>query len=41
VARETLIARAWGSIHVEESSLRSAIAALRRALSEVCGDRRA
>lgn len=34
VARETLIARAWGSIHVEESSLRSAIAALRRALSE-------
>ena len=34
VARETLITRAWGSIHVEESSLRSAIAALRRALSE-------
>src|SRR5258708_9327779 len=34
VARETLIARAWGSIHVEESSLRSAIAALRRALTE-------
>src|SRR3979411_2333038 len=34
VAGEPLMPLAWVSIHVEESSLRSAIAALRRALSE-------
>jgi predicted ATPase/tetratricopeptide (TPR) repeat protein len=31
---KTLIMRAWGSTHVEETSLRKAVAALRRALSE-------
>jgi predicted ATPase/DNA-binding winged helix-turn-helix (wHTH) protein len=39
VDRERLIARAWGSIHVEESSLRSAVAALRRAFKAAGGRR--
>lgn len=34
VDRETLIVRAWGSAFIEESNLRTAIAALRRALNE-------
>jgi predicted ATPase/DNA-binding winged helix-turn-helix (wHTH) protein len=31
---DTLMRRAWGPVHVDETSLRSAIAALRRALSD-------
>lgn len=34
VKRETLIARAWGTTHIEESNLRTAIAAVRRALKD-------
>jgi predicted ATPase len=40
VARRTLMARAWGSIHVEETSLRAAVAALRRALRAAGSKRR-
>jgi predicted ATPase/DNA-binding winged helix-turn-helix (wHTH) protein len=39
VEKETIIARAWGSIHIEECSLRTAVTALRRALSEAGGKR--
>lgn len=34
VDQETLIARAWGAIHVDETSLRSAVAALRKAFRD-------
>ncbi|MBY3064525.1 hypothetical protein HFO74_13945 [Rhizobium laguerreae] len=34
VDRDTLIARAWGTIHVDETSLRTAVASLRRAFRD-------